>query len=222
MQFHDILASIIHDMKNSLGMVLNTLEEIGLQSDSNSEQNQKVHLIQQEAKRLNNNLIELLTLYKIENERISANIDEIYMPDFLMDMVADNQATAAASGIELSWHCEEGLSGFFDEGLIRGVVNSVVGNGLRYSRSKLVINAAMEDGYLVISVEDDGAGYPEKMLAAQESIDDHEQLLDGRTQLGLFFASLVVKMHRNKDKEGYIRLQNENRLSGGCFSLFLP
>jgi hypothetical protein len=55
MQFSDILASIIHDMKNSLGMVINTLDEFA--SENNFQENSKLATLQHESKRLNNNLI---------------------------------------------------------------------------------------------------------------------------------------------------------------------
>ncbi len=222
MQFHDILASIIHDMKNSLSMVINTLDEITSNSTADIQQTPEIKLLQQEAKRLNNNLIELLTLYKIENERISANIDEIYMPDFLADIEAENRIAAMANDIKLTWQCDDDLHGFFDEGLIRGVINNLVGNGLRYTRSEMRVSACMDNGYLVIRVEDDGDGFPDHMLEAQENIDNHEQLLNGRTQLGIFFSSMVAKMHQNKSKVGFIRLENGRDLSGGCFSVSLP
>ena len=222
MQFHDILASIIHDMKNSLSMVINTLEEVTADSDHEIRQTPKIKLLQQEAKRLNNNLIELLTLYKIENERISANIDEIYLPDFLSEMVAENRVAAEANDVALSWECDEDVHGYFDEGLIRGVINNLVGNGLRYTCTKLLVSAEMVGGYLVISVSDDGDGFPDHMLDDQVNVDDHQQILEGRTQLGIFFASLVAKMHRDKSREGFVRLANNQGLCGGCFSIYLP
>lgn len=222
MQFHDILASIIHDMKNSLSMVINTLEEVTADGNAAIKQTPRIKLLQQEAKRLNNNLIELLTLYKIENERISANIDEIYMPDFLSDMIAENRMAAAANEVSISWQCDENLHGYFDESLIRGVINNLVGNGLRYTCSQLLISAEMVGGYLVISVSDDGEGFPDHMLKDQANADDNDQLLEGRTQLGIFFSSMVAKMHHNKKKEGFVRLANNQGLCGGCFSVYLP
>ena len=221
MHFADILASLIHDMKNSLWLVINTLEAItaeplpGVETD-------KVFTLQQEAKRLNTNLIELLTLYKIENERISPNIEELNVADFLEELVLENQATAKAQRVNLTWECDHTLSGFFDEGLIRGVVNSLIGNGMRYTATNLLVSAAEQEGYLVIRVEDDGKGFPREMLAAQDVIDNHLALAEGRTQLGIYFASMVAKMHRNKDHEGYISLTNGHRLKGGCFAICLP
>ena len=125
MKFADILASLIHDMKNSLGMVINTLEEVSGDSQADEPTRHKMRALQQEAKRLNNNLIELLTLYKIENEHISANIEEWNISDFLEEIAAENQTSARVKGVRLEWVCDEELSGYFDEGLLRGVINSL-------------------------------------------------------------------------------------------------
>jgi len=221
MLFADILASLIHDMKNSLWLVINTLESFTSEPQPGADPN-KVFTLQQEAKRLNTNLIELLTLYKIENERISPNIEEFNVADFLDELMLENGAAAKAQGINLKCECDQALSGFFDEGMIRGVVNSLIGNGMRYTTDNLLVSAAEQEGYLVIRVEDDGAGFPHAMLAAQDVIDNHTAISEGRTQLGIYFASMVARMHKNKDREGYVSLTNGHRLKGGCFSISLP
>lgn len=221
MHFADILASLIHDMKNSLWLVINTLEAFTAEPHPGVETD-KVFTLQQEAKRVNTNLIELLTLYKIENERISPNIEELNVADFLEELVLENQATAKAQRVNLTWECDHALNGYFDEGLIRGVVNSLIGNGMRYTANNLLVSAEEQEGYLVIRVEDDGKGFPREMLAAQDVIDNHVALAEGRTQLGIYFASMVARMHRNKEKVGYVSLTNGHRLKGGCFSICLP
>jgi len=221
MRFADILASLIHDMKNSLWLVINTLETFTTDPPPGADQG-KVLSLQQEAKRLNTNLIELLTLYKIENERISPNIEELNIADFLEELVLENQVAASAQGIDLTCKCDQALNGFFDEGLIRGVVNSLIGNGIRYTSGNLLISGTEQEGYTVIRVEDDGEGFPREMLEAQDALDNHAILSEGRTQLGIYFAGMVAKMHRNKDREGYVRLTNSYQLKGGCFSICLP
>lgn len=222
MMFADILASLIHDMKNSLGMVINTLDELSAGSSPDISESPKLVILQREAKRLNNNLIELLTLYKIENERVSANIEECHVADFLDEVVAENHAIAAARQVTLECRCEDDLVGYFDDGLLRGVINSLIGNGMRYSDGVLLLSANQEDDYLVFRVEDNGAGFPEEMLEAQQALGQNQSLSEGRTQLGIYFAAMVAAMHRNKDKQGFIRLSNGCRLSGGCFSIWLP
>ena len=225
MKFYDVLASIIHDMKNSLGMVINTLEEVTDGTGFQINDRDRIIALQHEAKRLNNNLIELLTLYKIENERVSPNIEELNVYDFLEDIVAENSAIATAKGIDISFRCDPDLNGFFDEGMIRGVINNLIGNGMRYTRDHLLVTAEELDGFLVISVDDNGKGFPEDMLQAQQVQQADEQVnafIEGRTQLGIYFSSMVAKMHRNKGDEGFIRLSNNQNLEGGCFSILLP
>ena len=147
MKFSDVLASIIHDMKNSLGLVINTVDELAAESDA--AESVKLSTLQHESKRLNNNLIALLSLYKMENGRLDTNIEEINVGDFLEEIVLDNQTLAGTKSIELDYSCEDGLLGYFDEWLMRGVINNLIGNALRYTTTRISIQAAMEDSYLV-------------------------------------------------------------------------
>ncbi len=222
MIFYDVLASIIHDMKNSLGLVINRLDEVVEELPAEIHDSAKIAAIQQEAKRLNNNLIELLTLYRIENERISAVIDEVFVADFLQDIIAENQSAANSGEISITCDCDEELSGYFDEGLVHGIINNLIGNALRYTESTIELAASEQDGYLVISVEDDGEGFPQAMLEAQKADAINNEIGDGRTQLGIHFANMIAQMHQNKDKKGFIQLSNNNKLKGGCFSIYLP
>jgi signal transduction histidine kinase len=222
MLFYDILASIIHDMKNSLGMVLNRLDEVVCELPEDINKSAKIASIQHEAKRLNNNLIELLTLYRIENERISPVIDEVFVCDFLNEIVADNQSAVDYGKVTLTCNCDEDLSGYFDEGLVQGIINNLIGNALRYTESTIEISATEKNGFLAISVEDDGAGFTEAMLKAQKADSISNDIGDGRTLLGIHFANLIAQMHHNKGNNGFIQLSNKNKLKGGCFTIYLP
>ncbi len=203
-------------------MVINRLDEVVAEMPSDANDSAKITSIQQEAKRLNNNLIELLTLYRMENERIAPVIDEVDVMSFLQESMAENQSAANATGIDIGCNCSDDLIGYFDEGLVHGIINNLIGNALRYTQSKIELSASEQDGYLVISVEDDGSGFPEQMLKAQEAEINSNGIADGRTLLGIHFANLVTKMHKNKDKTGYIQLSNNGKLKGGCFSIYLP
>lgn len=220
MKFSDILASIIHDMKNSLGMVINTLDEFAAENEFRG--NVKIASLQHESKRLNNNLIALLSLYKIDHGHLNPNIEEVTVDDFLEEIVVDNQTIANTKGVEIGYECEAGLVGYFDEWLIRGVINNLIGNGLRYTSSRIVIYAEMIDNYLVFSIEDDGTGFPQMMIDAQAAFNRNKSLSEGHTQLGIYFASMVASTHKNGGREGHVKLANNQRLQGGCFSIWLP
>ncbi len=220
MKFSDILASIIHDMKNSLSMVINTAE--ALSQEAAYREDNRLSTLQHESKRLNNNLIALLSLYKLENNRLFANIEEVGVADFLQEVVIDNRILAGAKGIALDYECDEMLAGYFDEWLIHGVLNNLIGNGLRYTESCILIRAETAGDQLVMRIEDDGAGFPQAMIDAQAAFNRNESLSEGQTQLGIYFAAMVARAHHNGDRKGYLELSNGERLKGGCASIWLP
>ncbi|MES9852573.1 MAG: HAMP domain-containing sensor histidine kinase [Candidatus Thiodiazotropha sp. L084R] len=219
MNFSDILASLIHDMKNSLGMVINTLDE--LSEEQKNHEDPKILTLQHESKRLNNNLIALLSLYKIDNGQLSPNIEEIDIQEFLHEITVDNQKIANTKGVTIEFESEDGLVGYFDEWLIRGVINSLIGNGLRYTSNQIVIHAEMNEEFLVLSIEDDGDGFPQSMIDAQTAF-NNKKMSEGQTQLGIYFASMVAGLHKNKERQGFVKLSNNQHLKGGSFSIWLP
>lgn len=222
MQFADVLASSIHDIKNALGMVINTLDEIASGPDACLAGNPKVVSLQLEARRANNDLIQLLTLYNMENKRVTPNMAECNLEDYLDEIVAEHRELGAARGIEIDYACDPYLSAYFDADLVAGVLNNAIGNAERYTRSRIHLSADIVDEYLVIRVEDDGDGFPQAMLELQHDPSPSQGFSRGRTQLGLFFSSQVAGIHCNGERKGYVRMQNRCNLDGGCFSLCLP
>ncbi len=224
MDFSDILASTIHDTKNSLGMLLNTLEEMVALFDDREEKNQFFQL-QYEIKRLNNSLIRLLSLYKAEKSQLAAHIDYHSVNEFIEDIAQQYEQLFNSRGIDLEVAVPDGLFWAFDRGLITGVLDNVLNNAFRYAKDKIRLCAACENGCLALHIADNGAGYPENMLVYGM---DHPRFKEnvsfdtGSTGLGLYFSSLVAKMHARGERAGYITLTNGGDYGGGCFSLFLP
>jgi len=222
MQFSDVLASSVHDMKNSLGLVLNRLEALLNDPETHIADRRQANLLQLEVQRANSNLVQLLALYKLGNQQLEAHLMEHNVEDFLDELVADNQARMEALDVSLETACDSFLSGFFDEGLVRGVLASTIGNAERYTRDLIRLSADEQDGYLVFRIEDNGAGYPRAMLDAQESTENGDAFQGGHTQLGLYFAREIARLHCSGERTGFIRLANDCGLPGGCFELWLP
>ena len=223
MQFSDVLASSVHDIKNSLGLVMNTLDRILSDPDTRIGDPRSAKVLQLEAQRANSNLVQLLSLYKLEKQQLAVNLLEHNVEDFLDEILAENAALMHSLGVEIETDCDVDFNAYFDENLVRGVLNSVVGNAERYTRDRIRLCAGEEDGYAVFRVEDNGNGFPGHMLDhAVEAPQSGENSDKSHTQLGLYFASEVARLHKAGDREGYIRLRNGVNLEGGCFELWLP
>lgn len=222
--FSLILANSVHDMKNSVGMLIGALDNIGAGSGVEDHPAFKdVNRLRYEAKRLNSNLIQLLSLYKINELGYSLNIVENDVEEVTEECFLESAAFMEMQGVEFEMDADPDLIWFFDRDLVASVINSVVNNAYRYTRDRIRIGAAETNGYLALFVEDNGSGYPENMLV--NSAPDLGQAIDfktGSTGLGLYFTSTIARMHRHKDRVGYIETTNEGIDGGGRFTLYLP
>lgn len=219
--FSMVLASAVHDMKNSLGMLLNSIDELRADHQASLGESSRFNTLQYEAERMHNDLVQLLGIYRLGENNLSAHIEEHFVPDFIAEHVARHTPLLQGLGIEYAVEAED-MNGFFDDDLLTGVLNNTINNAIRYTRSRILLTACERDGYLVIGVEDDGQGYPESM---QHTGTPNFKSLDfnsGSTSLGLFFASSVARLHSEGERGGSIHLHNDGRLGGGVFEIWLP
>ena len=203
-------------------MVTGTIEELRLDSNLQLANHPKVLRLQLAAQRANHELIQLLMLYKYEIEKLTPNITENNLEDFLEEIAMDHRALAQAHGITISVQCDPSLFAYFDENLLRNVISSSLGNAQRHTRDSIRLSAEQKEQFMVLRVEDNGDGFPDDMLAFQAAIDSLDSINQGRTQLGLYFANLIARSHTNRTRKGFIRLENSVNLEGGCFSIWLP
>jgi len=222
LNFSMILASSVHDMKNSLSMLLGTLDQLSGECGHTCPATGKVNQLRYQGQRLNGDLVQLLSIYKIEHQQYTPNIDEHDLADFLQECVNTHEPLLTPRGITIEAVCDPGLLGYFDREMVAGVVNNVVNNAYKYSKDRIRLSAADSDGYVVVSVADNGSGYPPSMLRTGGVEAGRTNFTSGSTSLGLYFASLIARIHTNKDKRGYIRCANEGIDGGGLFSMMLP
>ncbi|MBQ0831185.1 sensor histidine kinase KdpD [Marinobacter sp.] len=219
--FSMVLASTVHDMKNSLGMLLNSLDELRMENEDKLNDSSKFNTLQYEAERIHNDLVQLLGIYRLGENNLSAHIEEHFVPDFLSDHIARH--TPLLKGLGIDWRIEaEDINGFFDADLLTGALNNTINNAIRYTKTRITLTAAKRDGYLVIGVEDDGEGYPDNMQHTGTLSFKSLDFNTGSTSLGLFFVSAIADLHSEGARTGYIKLHNGGPLGGGVFEIWLP
>ncbi len=221
--FSMLLASSVHDMKNSLSLLVHSFEEMYADiSKENTEEVERLALLNYEISRVNNDLIQLLGVYRLQNQRLPLNLDEHFVFDLLEEQVLKNEILFNLHGITCSIDCDDSLSGYFDANLIAGVLNNVLVNAARYAKKEIKLIASVDGPYLCLRVADDGSGFPKNMISDpgghMKNIDFHT----GSTSLGLYFAAKIARLHKQKSETGYILLENGGPLSGGQFSIFIP
>lgn len=221
--FSTVLASSVHDMKNSVGMLLNSVESIlEHHTPKDAEQNAHFKTLHYEAARINGELIQLLTLYRKDRGFLPISVDEHYVIDIFEDQIARNYPLLQTTNIDISLNCDEDLVWYFDGDLVGGVIHNILVNAIRYTRSKIAIAAYEEDKQLCISIADDGEGFPEDMLLEPGRRVQEAELSRGATHLGLYFSEEIASLHKQGERAGCISLENGGELGGGVFKLYLP
>ncbi len=220
--FSFVLASSVHDMKNSLGMLLNTVAAMVESSPpKDAEQAKFFSTLEYEAARINGELVQLLSLYRMDEKTLVVVIDEHHVADIIEEQIARNDTLLRSRDIQVQVDCDPDLGWYFDNELIGGVLNNLVVNCARYCRNQLLIRVIEENGFLCIAVADDGQGYPQSMLLGslpQAAV----SFGSGNTRLGLLFARKVLELHKSKKGQGYMTIANDGPLGGGVLKLYLP
>lgn len=219
----NFLASSAHDMKNSVSMLICGLDKAIAAADATQLSNY-AELVQMnhEAKRINNNLIQLLTLYKLGQKIYPFDPQFICLDDFLQVMVVQYKELLKFRQISLKVHATPGLYWYFDEDLVSGVIGNALNNAMYYTRDRIEIFARENDGKLELRIEDNGGGYPLKILQESDGSMCSVDSQGGSTGLGCYFSAMVARMHLNQGCPGELKLENGGSLKGACFVLRLP
>ncbi|TQV82902.1 sensor histidine kinase [Aliikangiella coralliicola] len=221
--FSIILASTVHDMKNSLGMMLDALNSIlaELPVSQQGPGNTQYGIVQYESSRVNNSLMQLLALYKIENNQLPFNPSYHHLYDFIEEQILEHSPLLDAKGFSYKIDIDESLEVVFDEALLAMVISNIIGNAIRYAHSEILLTAEIDDG-VTINICDDGPGYPAQMIELSGNYIQGINQSTGSTGLGLFFAQKIAIMHRHGNKTGHVELANGGPLGGGVFKITLP
>lgn len=232
------LASTVHDMKNSIGVLSGTLERLiaGAAADADAPaaaagapDYQPLGQMLYQTRRLNDNLIQLLALYKEVGKPGYPFDPAAHRVRELVDQVGGQARMLLQSrGVAFEADFPADAIWTFDEDLVIGVLVHAINNAIRYTRDRVRLSIKVDGDYLELRVEDNGDGFPPAILdAGAEAMKTGAaragvNFIHNSSGLGLYFSSEVAKMHKHRQRRGAIALENGGALGGGCFILRLP
>ena len=222
--FADFIASSVHDMKNSLNIQIGFMEDLLAENSGKmgDPMSKRLGQVIYEANRMNANLIQILSLYKLGKSIYPIDISEHSVNELIEEVTLQNQHMMDYKGITVSVECGEDCYWYFDRDLVAGILVNALNNAYNYTRDKIRVVAKVENGIFEMRVEDNGKGYPESMLQDGVQKNKGVSFSSGSTGLGFYFSSHVAQMHKNAGKEGTIEIENGGAFGGGCFILRLP
>ncbi len=223
LDFSLAFGSAVHDVKNSVGLLLHSLDEfLKANPPKTDEDNQRAVVLNYEASRINNDMMQLLSIYRLQNERLFVSIEECQVLEFLEDEMLAHDTLLRMKKIGVTVDCPNDLVWYFDSMLIKNVLTNVIVNTIRYTKDEIRIAVEKAGDFMRIVVEDNGRGFPAELQSDPGGYLTRINFNTGSTGLGLYFSAQVAELHRNEGRVGYIEVDNTSTLGGGAFKIYLP
>jgi len=200
------MATVVHDLKNALGVLVQELASLQSAAADSSLASGVSHA-HGIASQLSGKLIAFLTLYRAQSGGLVAAPRDHNPDDFLNEVAAGLVLPQSALRIRLELAQSSPPFWFFDAYLVGLALEAAVQNATRFAHSQILLRARAEDGWLVLSVEDDGPG-----LGTEGAVS---------TGLGTELCRAIAVAHVNAGKIGKVVLANGAH-GGACFELWLP
>lgn len=220
------VAQAAHELRTPLTNIRLYAEELlDAEADAPADpaRQQAINVINQETRRLDRIVADMLSMSEIEAGQLSIRADDLPLADMLADLRAEYDAQARERSITFSIDLPPKLPMLrADRDKISLAIHNLVGNAMKYTPDGGAVTvSAKEDGPIVrIDVQDTGIGIStedskrifEKFVRAK----DHRINAIPGTGLGLALAREVVRLHG-----GDVTLESELD-KGSTFTLSLP
>lgn len=202
---NNLVAAVIHDVKNQLTELALRLErkgdalpEMGIALDASHQ------------------LTQLLLAYRQQSGQLRANIDSASPGDLLQELANEYQVLFPNLRIKVDTQTAPPFA-FYDEALVRLALANALHNACRFANNSVTLSAYHDDKFMVFEVNDNGAGFPDAMLGAAPATPSATS--SHGTGLGLFLAGKIAELHEIEGRYGSVILDNKD---GANFRLKLP
>lgn len=200
---NQMLALLVHDIKNQLGVLEAELSL--LEADP---QQDRAHRAHQYCAQLRQRLIAYLLLYSGSGKMTAAASDE--SPLEFLNSLLNVASRPDGAPLRVDSSDEAPPFWYFDPRLVRIAMEAALHNAWRFARSDVVLSARQSGDFLVLSIDDDGPG-----LGAEDPS------TESSTGLGMELCAAVAKAHNTQAHEGRVELLP--RPHGGTrFEMWLP
>ncbi|MCV2364180.1 sensor histidine kinase [Paucibacter sp. DJ1R-11] len=204
----ELLAMLVHDLKNQLGVLEAELSLLALDPAP-----EPAHRAHQRCAQLRQRLVAYLTLYAAPERHMNAHVSDESPRDFLQQLLHMDSRPDGAP-LRLSGEASAPAFWYFDPRLVLLALEAALHNAWRFARSDVLLDVKVRNGFLVFAVEDDGLGLDAKDPSARSS-----------TGLGMELCAAVARAHNLGERHGRVLLQPRDplqRQSGTRFEIWLP
>lgn len=151
-------------------------------------------VILKESDRMSSLVGDILELSKIDSGAVGINKVNNDIREIIYDVLDSSHAIKQEKGIKIHLEMEEPLMALCDEAMMHSVISNIVGNGLRYATTQLIISAKGMAGKIIIEIANDGQPIAKEDLG--HIFKRFYKGMDGQTGIGLALAKEYMELHK--------------------------
>lgn len=217
----DFVANVSHELRTPLTVLMGYIETFSDQPDMDPKWQRGFSLMEQQTRRMNSIINDLLMLSRIENEEtFESNCVDV--PRLLMHMFDDAQVYNKGHGHLIDLHIDSQKDIIGSEMYLNSALLNLVTNAIKYTPKGGEIDIAWTDvkNGCVFSVSDNGIGIAEEHIERLTErfyrVDSGRSRATGGTGLGLAIVKHILYQH-----DAILSIDSvENQ--GSTFNVFFP
>ena len=196
---------VVHDLKNPLAGIMGNIQLMQMQRSGTGRDRLQELLARtlESGRQMTRMILNILEIGKLEEQKMPLKIEPVSIHEIVSDNLAETTSLVARDGIRVHNNIDQNLPSFeADRGLLDRIVANLLNNAFKHTPGggHVRVEAAIEDGRIVLSISDTGEGIPtdlqprifEKFVGG-EAENDGRMLRD--SGLGLTFCRLAVERH---------------------------
>ena len=219
--------NVSHEFRTPLSLILTPLDKI-IRQTRDAGQQQQLHLIHRNARRLLNMVNQLLDFRKLEMQELRLNPGQGDIVKFIKELSFSFTDMAGKKNIDFSFQSAlQSLDISFDQDKIERILFNLLSNAFKFTpehgRIEVVLEIRPASGpgrYLQLAVKDTGIGISkdkqDKIFERWFQSDIPGSMLNQGSGIGLAITREFVKLHN-----GSIHVSSEPD-RGSCFTVLLP
>ncbi len=202
----DFVANASHELRTPLATILGYSETIADETDLDPDLRTTFgSTIRSEAKRMLRIIEDLMSLSRIEAVRFVTPADRVSIAKVVASAVENAGRTAGAERCGIHLQVQDGLPQVLaDQAQLMQLVDNLLSNAIRYGCERgecaIRVSANSDDGFVRISVSDNGPGIDREHLSRVTErfyrVDAARSRESGGTGLGLAIVKHIVERHR--------------------------
>ena len=163
MRFEQLVAAVVHDLKNQLQALLDYEQEALARIPKRYHNH--LRPILQRTTRLKNDTMQMMSLFSMEQKQ-AFPMDDAWPFDTVTDAIEATSQQFPA--LQFDNRINENCQGFYNENLVQLALVTLITNSAQAGASEVIISADDNNG-LTLTVEDNGHGFDPRVLAGEKN-----------------------------------------------------